>query len=152
MNTQHRTRKLSDTTIHARCRGNVLVYTAIHANTYQHVLGCVILVFGIYEITIRANTDQIHAYFFMIPIQFNIDPVYIELYWANTCPNTDQYKHQYRRIHTTQFSILAPAHANTGISTVKSGAPARHYVVRALYHFSLAGFQCQQKSQRKTQP
>ena len=38
--------------------------------------------------------------------------------------NTDQYKHQYRPMHTSLFSILATLHVNTGIGTVKSGARA----------------------------
>ena len=41
-----------------------------------------------------------------------------------TRSNTDQYKH-HRPMHTSLFSILAFLYANTGIVTVKSGAPAR---------------------------
>ena len=36
---------------------------AIRANIYQHALACITLVFGMYEIMIRANTDQIPAFF-----------------------------------------------------------------------------------------
>ena len=36
--------------IHQICIG-------IHANTYQHALACIRLVFGMYELMIRANTD-----------------------------------------------------------------------------------------------
>ena len=45
--------------IHAKYIGHVLVCIAIRANTslYQHVLACIALVFGMYEIMICANTD-----------------------------------------------------------------------------------------------
>ena len=74
---------------------------AIHANTYQHVLACIALVLGMCEIMVRANTDQIHAHFFNTchcwrQYIHQYDPIQI-----NTSPNTGQYKHQYRRIHTT---------------------------------------------------
>ena len=45
---------------------------------------------------------------------------------TNTSTNTDQYKHQYKRIHTTSFLILAPVHANAGLGTVKSCASRQH--------------------------
>ena len=46
------------TTIHAKYIVNVLACITIHANSYQHVLACIELVFGMYEIMIRANTDH----------------------------------------------------------------------------------------------
>ena len=43
---------------------------------------------------------------------------------ANT--NTDQNLHQYRLLQTPLFSIFAPAHANTGISTCQIRCPRLH--------------------------
>ena len=34
----------------------------IRANIYQHVLACIMLVFGMYDIMIHTKTDQIHAF------------------------------------------------------------------------------------------
>ena len=91
-------------------------------------------VFGMFEIMIRAHTvayrpntclfqyvpilTPIHS-----PIQFQYNQMQ-----TYTSSNTDQNKHHYRPMHASSFSILAPVHANTGIDTVKSGAP------RALLH------------------
>ena len=80
-----------------------------------------------YEIMIRANRDLIYAYllFLYVPIQTPVhSPIQSQCnqVQTNTSTNTDQY--QYRQMHTLLFSILAPpVHANTGIGTVKSGAP-----------------------------
>ena len=81
-----------------------MVCIALHANIYQHVLAFILLVtvFGMYDIMIRANTDQIHAYFFNTcqcgrqyihqydpnTIQYRAIQAQIE---TNTCTNTDEY-------------------------------------------------------------
>ena len=82
-----------------------------------------------YEIMIRANTDQIHAFVFQyMPIRTQkhspIRAQYNQIR-TYTSSNTDQYTH-HRPMHTSSFSILAFKFlfANTGIDTVKSGAPA----------------------------
>ena len=51
---------------------------------------------------------------------------------TNTRSNIDQYKHQYRRIHTlaTFVLILEPVHANTGIGTVESIRRPRQHSLR----------------------
>ena len=52
------------TTIHAQYIWFIsLVFITMHANPYQHTLACIMLIFGMYEIIIHANTDQIHAFF-----------------------------------------------------------------------------------------
>ena len=86
------------TIIHAKYIVHVLVCIAIRANINQHVLACITLVFGMYEMMIRANTDQIHAFF---SIRANTD--------ANTFPNTspiqsntDLYNLKYRPIQAPQ--------------------------------------------------
>ena len=81
-----------------------------------------------YEIMICANTDQIHDFFsrfvpIMTPIYSPIPAQYKQIQ-AYISSNTDHYKHQYRPMHTSLFSILATLHVNTGIGTVKSGSPA----------------------------
>ena len=125
-----------NTTMHAKYIVKVLACIKIHTNTYQHVLACIELVFGMYEIIIRANTNQINAYYFNTcqhELQYirQYDPNTIKyrpiqaLIQTKTTTNTDQNKHQYRQMHTSSFLINAPVHANTGIGAVKSGAPAR---------------------------
>ena len=49
--------------MHAKCIEYVLVCIPIHAKTNQHLLAAIKLVFGMYEIMMRANTVQIHAFF-----------------------------------------------------------------------------------------
>ena len=86
------------TIIHAKYIVHVLVCIAIRANINQHVLACITLVFGMYEMMIRANTDQIHAFF---SIRANTDANT----FTNTSPiqsNTDLYNLKYRPIQAPQ--------------------------------------------------
>ena len=64
----------------------------LHAITYQH-MACFGLVFGMYEIMICANTDQMHTFFFQFvpimtriysPIRSQYNPIL-----TNTSPNTN---------------------------------------------------------------
>ena len=103
-----------------------MVCIAIHTNIYQHVLACIWLVFGMNELIIHANTDQIHACFFNMcqcrlqyihqykpnTIQYRPNQAQIQV---NTRTNTDQYTqhcfqylHQYMPIQASVLSNQAP--------------------------------------------
>ena len=86
------------TIMHAKYIVQILVCIAIRAKKYQHVLACITLVFGMYEIVIRANTDQIHAL-------FSTRAITDANTFTNTSPiqsNTDLYKLKYRPIQAPQ--------------------------------------------------
>ena len=82
-------------------------------NRYQHVFNTNMYAFNTYCLT-----GWIQA-----PIHSPILSQYNQVQ-TNSSTNLDRYKHQYRPMHTSLFSILAPVHANTGFGNVKSGAPA----------------------------
>ena len=117
-------------TSHNKCqiqRTCVVLYCiAIHPSTYQHGMYCV----GICHVW-NNDTCQYRPnaclFFQDVPMLMLIhSPIWSQYnpIQTNISPNTDQNKHQYRRIYTTLFSMLAPVYANTGICTVRSGASA----------------------------
>ena len=116
------------TIIHAKYIVHVLVCIAIRSNKYQHVLACITLVFGMYEIMIRANTDQKHAFFPYVPILTPIhSPIRAQYNQIQTytSSNTDQYKH-HRPIHTSSFQYLLfnmPIQASVVDSVLSNKAP-----------------------------
>ena len=93
---------------------------------------------------VHANTDQIHAFFqyvtILTPIHSPILAQYNQIQ-TYTSSNTDQYKH-HRPMHTSLFSILAFLYANTGIGTVKSGAPPRTATPVCQRYLSLPSRHC----------
>ena len=122
-------------------------------NIIKSILVCIVLVLCTYHdwILIQANTDLIHStihssigmYSVGIWYTWNNDSYKYSLspntcHYFNMCqhgrqyihqydPNTIKYrpihsKHQYRPMHT--LTLLFSVYANTGISTVKSGAPS----------------------------
>ena len=48
----------------------------MYYNTYQQVLACIELVFGMYEIMIRANTDQYMPFISICP---KMDPIHSQI-------------------------------------------------------------------------
>ena len=106
---------------------SVLVCIAIRANICQHVLACIALVFGMYEIMIRANTDQIHAFVFQyVPIRTQIhSPIWAQYnqIQTNTSSNTDKNKLEYRPI---QAQIQTNAHIFV-FNTCTSTCQYRHW-------------------------
>ena len=72
----------------------------MYYNTYQHVSACIALVFGIYEIMIRVNTDQIHAFVFsMHAFVFQYVP------WPIRTPiHSPRRRAQHNQIHTNTTS------------------------------------------------
>ena len=137
LNTYHNT--YHNTCQFAKYKSKVLACITVHTNTYHHVLACIELVFGMYEIMTCANTDQIHAF---ISICANTDPnTFTNTNWLAIQSSTDQYRPIQAPIQTNSqitklwFSIRGPVHANTGNSTVKSCAPAS--TARTLFYWSV---------------
>ena len=129
-------------TINAKYRGHVLFCIVLQYIPILTRMACIVLVFVMHEIMIRANTDQMHAYFFNMcqcwcqyihqydPNTIQYRPIQAQIQ-TKTSINTDEYTehcfqclHQYMPIQASVLSDQAPPPAPPVPATVPPAQPA----------------------------